>query len=306
MSEFAQPSQRRSAIDGLAVAMMLGLTFSWGLNQVAVKIGNTGFNPVLAVVVRSAIGCVLVYLWCRYRRIPVFERDGTLWPGIAAGALFGTEFALIFAGLDVTTAARGTLMVNTMPFWVLVGSHFLLGEAISLRKLLGLLLAFVGIVLVFSDQLSLPGPEALRGDLMCLAAGVVWAATTLLIKKSRLNDASAEKTLLYQLVVSTFFVIPIVPIAGPLLRDVSALAVSSLLFQGIVIVAFTYVLWFWLVREYPASGLSSFAFLTPAFGVLCGWLILDEPISWRIFTALGLIAVGLMVVNRPARRSPPG
>ncbi len=306
MSELVQASRRRSAIDGLAVAMMIGLTFSWGLNQVAVKIGNTGFNPVFAVVVRSAIGCVLVYLWCRYRRIPIFGRDGTLWPGIAAGVLFGTEFLLLFLGLDLTTVARGTLMLNTMPFWVLLGGHFLLGESFSLRKFLGLLLAFAGIVMVFSDELSLPDPAALRGDMMCLAAGAVWAATLILIKKSRLNDASAEKTLLYQLLVSTFFVVPFVPVAGSLLRDVSTLAVSALLFQGIVIVAFTYVLWFWLVRQYPASGLSSFAFLSPAFGVLCGWLILDEPISWRIFTALGLIAVGLVIVNRPVRRSPPG
>lgn len=299
-------SGRRTSIDGFAAGLMVALTFAWGLNQVAIKVTNDGFNPMLSVVVRSSLAFLLVYLWCVWRRIPLFERDGTLWPGLLAGALFGAEFALIFLGLDDTTAARGALMINTMPFWVLLGGHFLLGERISGQKFAGLGLAFAGVALVFSDELSLPGPEAIRGDLLCLAAGVLWAATTLVIKGSRLAEASAEKTLLYQLAVSAVILVPFVPMAGPLLRDVSALATGALLFQAVVIVAFTYVLWFWLMRRYPASGLSSFAFLSPVFGVLCGGLLLGEPLSWRIFVALVLIALGLLTVNRPVRRTLPG
>lgn len=306
MSEATVRADVQPSVDGFAAAMMLALTFSWGLNQVAVKVANIGYNPVFSVLVRSAIACVLVYLWCRYRRIPVFERDGTLVAGIMVGVLFGAEFALIFAGLDYTTAARGALMINTMPFWVLIGAHFMLGERITLRKLAGLLLAFIGVVLVFSDELSLPDAAAIRGDMLCLGAGVLWAATTLVIKRSKLSSASAERTLLYQLAVSAVFVVPFVPLAGPVVREAGALATASLAFQAVYIAAFTYVLWFWMVRRYPAAGLSSFAFLTPAFGVLCGGLLLNEPLSIRIFLALGLIAAGLLVVNRPVRRTLPG
>ena len=60
------------------------------------------------------------------------------------------------------------------------------------------------------------------------------------------------------------------------------------------------------MRRYPACGWSSFAFLTPAFGVLCAGLVLNEPLSMRIFAALILIAVGLLFVNRPLRRTLPG
>lgn len=306
MSQPATVGGARPAIDAFAAAVMIGLTLSWGFNQVLVKVSNTGYNPIFSVLARSAIACVLVWLWCRYRRIPLFERDGTLWPGILAGALFGFEFALIFLGLDFTTAARATLMVNSMPFWVLLGGHFLLGERITMQKFAGLALAFAGVVLVFSDELSVPGPDAIWGDLMCLAAGILWAATMLVIKGTKLSAASAEKTLLYQLFVSAIILVPFVPLAGPVLRDVTPLATGSLLLQAVFIVAFTYVLWFWLMRRYPASGLSSFAFLTPAFGVMCAGLLLNEPLSIRIFGALALIGAGLLVVNRPVRRSLPG
>lgn len=305
MSGATQTFDRRDAVDTAAVGFMILLTFSWGLNGVAAKLANEGYNPIFLNVARSAIGGVLVFLWCRYRGIPLFRNDGTLWAGIAAGLLFGGEFTLIFVGLEYTTVARSSLLVNTMPFWILIGAHFLLGERMSVQKLLGLLLAFGGVVLIFSDKLSIPGPDALTGDLFSLGAGLLWALTTLVIKGTKLSTASAEKVLLYQLAVSALMAIPLVPLAGPMLREVAPLATGALLFQAIYVVAFTYILWFWLMRRYPAAGLSSFTFLTPAFSVICGWLLLDEPLTWKIFLALGLIGAGLIIVNRPVRKQVP-
>ncbi len=120
--------------------MMIGLTLSWGLNGVAAKLSNTGYSPVFLTLVRSALAGALVFAWCRWRGIRLFERDGTLWAGLLAGLLFALEFLLIFVGLDFTSVARSTLLVNTMPFWMAVGGHLFLGERMSARKLAGLLL----------------------------------------------------------------------------------------------------------------------------------------------------------------------
>ena len=300
--EGAAAAAARTEIDGFAVAVMLLLAFSWGLNQVAIKVSNGGYNPMFGVFVRAAGGGGLIFLWCRWRGIALFSRDGTLWAGLAAGVLFGLEFILIFIGLEFTSAARSVLMVNTMPFWMLLGGHFLLGEKMSAQKFAGLVLAFGGVVLIFSDRLSLPGPQAIWGDLMCLLAGMLWAGTVLLVRVTRLAGTSAEKTLLYQLLVSGLMALPLIPLYGPLLREVTPAATAALAFQTCFVVAFTYVLWFWMVRRYPAAGLSSFTFLSPAFGVILAGLLLDEPMTARILGALALIALGLVLVNRPSRR----
>lgn len=296
---------RRDAMDTLGVAIMLGLTLSWGLNGVAVKISSVGYSPVAMLLARSGVAAVLIFFWCRFRGIALFQRDGTLVSGLIAGALFFSEFIVILFAFEYTTAARGTLLINTMPFWMLIGAHFLLGERMSVRKFAGLVLAFVGVAVVFSDKLSAPGPDALKGDLMFVLAGALWAATTLVIKGSKLANASAEKMLLYQLSVSAVLGAMLVPFAPPLLREVSALATASLVFQTVFIVAFTYCLWFWVVRRYPAAGLSSFTFLTPAFGVLGAAVVLNEPLGPRIIVALVLIAIGLIVVNRPSKPKNP-
>lgn len=292
---------RRDAVDAAAVAIMIFLTFSWGLNGVAQKLSNVGFNPVFGSLFRAVLGALLIYIWCLARGIPLFKRDGTLPAGLLAGFLFGAEFLCIFVAFDYTSLGRGSLMVNTMPFWVLIGAHFLLGERMSLMKVAGIALAFSGVFVIFSDRLGSPGPDAWIGDLLTLLGGILWAATTLVIKKSRLATAGAEKLLLYQLAVSAVMSVPLLFVAGPIVRAISPLSVSALLFQGIFVVAFTYLVWFWLMRRYPAAGLATFAFLTPVFSVLLGGVLLDEPLTWKIGLALALIAGGLVIVNRPAK-----
>lgn len=292
---------RRDAVDAAAVAIMIFLTFSWGFNGVAQKLSNVGFNPVFGSLIRSALGALLVYGWCLARGVPLFNRDGTLPAGLLAGFLFGAEFLCIFIAFDYTSLGRGSLLINTMPFWVLIGAHFLLGERMSVAKVAGVALAFAGVFVIFSDRLGAPGPDVWIGDLLTLLSGILWAATTLVIKKSRLATTGPEKLLFYQLVVAAAMSAPLLLVAGPAFRAVSALSISALLFQAIFVVAFTYLIWFWLMRRYPAAGLASFAFLTPAFSVLLGGLLLGEQLTWRIAIALVLIASGLIIVNRPAK-----
>ncbi|MGO1160355.1 DMT family transporter [Brucella pseudogrignonensis] len=288
----------KAAFDGLAIALVMFIMFTWGLNQVAIKIGNRGFNPMLMAAGRSALGGVCVFLWCYWKHIPLFRRDGTLKPGILAGLLFGVEFVLIFLAMELTSVGRVALLMNVMPFWVAIGSHFLLGERMSMRAFIGMCVAFFGVVIVFADNSSRPGPYALYGDILALISGMLWGMTTIVIKRSKLASAAPEKTLLYQLAVAAIVPLPFMFISGPLIREPDLLSVLSFLFQSMFVVAVTYPLWFWMISRYPASKLSNFAFLTPAFGVLLSGLLVNETLGWKIFAALALIGLGLIIINR--------
>ncbi len=298
-----RPLPTNAPLDGFATALVIAIMFSWGLNQVAIKVAIRGFDPMLMAAGRSALAGLCVFLWCRLHGIPLFAHDGTLAAGMAAGLLFGVEFIMIFMAMDMTSVGRVTLLMNLMPFWVAIGGHFLLGERMSLRAVIGMVIAFIGVYIVFSDRVGRPGPLALYGDIIAICSGFLWGMTSLVIKRSRLVSAPPEKVLLYQLVVASVVPLPLLGAAGPIIRDVNMLSIIAFLFQSLFVTAFTYLLWFWMFRRYSVSKLSNFAFLTPAFGVILSAVLLGEHLSWKMFASLFLIAAGLFVINRPPRKA---
>jgi drug/metabolite transporter (DMT)-like permease len=253
---------------------------------------------------RSIGSAVLLIGWARWRGVPLVVRDGTLVPGLIAGLLFAGEFLLLYWGLTFTTASRGVLFLYMAPFVTAIGAHFAVpGDRLTRQKSAGLLIAFAGIAVAFADALRLPSGDELVGDLLSLGAAIAWGATTVVVKASRLRSASAERTLLYQLGVSAFVLTAIAIATGePGITRATPLVVGALAYQIIIVAFASYAAWFWLVTRHPPSRLAAFTFLTPAFGVAFGGLLLDEPIGPALLLALALIAAGIYLVNRP---SPP-
>jgi drug/metabolite transporter (DMT)-like permease len=282
---------------------LVGLCALWGLGQVAIKVGNTGISPLLNAGLRSTGAAILVMGWCRWRGIRLVQRDGTFLPGIAAGVLFAVEFLLLYVGLEYTTAARSVVFLNTSPFFVALGAHWVLAnDRLTVTKSIGLLAAFTGVAVAFSDGLHAPTMRMLLGDAMALAAALAWGATTVLIKATQLARIEPERTLLYQLVVSAIALIAASLAIGEVgIVDASPLVLSALAYQTIIVAFISYIAWFWFVAHYAASRVSSFIFLTPVFGVLAGALLLREPITTRLIVALALIATGIYITNRSAR-----
>jgi len=274
---------------------------SWGFNNVAIKLAIHDIPPLIQSSARSLIAALLVGAWTQARGIPLFKRDGTLWAGILAGILFALEFLLIYRGLVWTTATRGVLFLYLAPFFVVIGSRWLVpGDHFHLSQWLGLLLSFVGIVIAFGLPTPAADPRQVLGDLMLVGGASAWAATTLTIKASALNRISAEKTLLYQLVVSA----PLLSLGAIVLSEritamPSAVALGAFAYQTIYVVSITFTIWFALVVRYSAARLSVFTFLAPLFGVAAGHLVLGEPLTPAFAVAVALVAAGLLLVNRP-------
>jgi drug/metabolite transporter (DMT)-like permease len=291
----------KTELDRFAIGLMVVLCTIWGLQQVAIKLASAGISPVWQAGLRSIGATVIVVGWALARGVKLFGRDHSLLPGLLAGALFAGEFALIFTGLQYTTASRGVIFLYTAPFFVALGAVWLLPQEHMRRKQwTGMALAFVGVLALFGENLFVPAAGAWVGDLMLLGAAVLWAATTLTVKASVLNRGAVEKTLLYQLGVSALLLPPLsLALGEPGVFAPTAMVWANLLFQAVIVAGVSYLAWFWLVREYPATRLSSFSFLTPVMGVLAGGLLLGEALTPAVFAALFLVGSGIWVANRP-------
>jgi len=296
-----QHSPQSRPLDPLAIALTVALCLIWGFNQVAVKLAIHDIPPLIQCVIRSVVATVLVLAWTQFRGIPLFKRDGTLLAGIIAGVLFALEFLLIYRGLLYTTATRAVLFLYTAPFLVVLGARWLVkGDHFHLMQWSGMALSFAGIVIAFGLPTPAADPHQMLGDVMMVGAAIAWAATTLVIKVSRLNQVSSEKTMLYQLVVSVPLLAAGVLVFGEHIDAMpSAVALGALAYQAVWVVCVTYMAWFALIVRYSASRLSSFTFLTPLFGVVAGHIVLNEPLSPPFALAAALVAIGLVLVNRP-------
>lgn len=300
----AQPSTahpvRKTRLDGLAIGLLLVCCAFWGLQQILIKTSVVEMPPLWQATLRFAGATALLWLWCLWRGLPLFERDGTLRAGLLAGGLFAGELTCIYIGLQFTTASRLTVFLYTAPFVVaLLLPRFVATERLQGMQWLGLSVAFAAVGLAFGEGFSGGQPRQWLGDALGLAGGALWGLTTLTLRTTRLTQASAEKTLFYQVAV-TAMVVPVLSLmrGEPWGWHYSTWAWTSLALQTVVGAFATYLAWMWMLRHYPATHMSSFTFLTPMFALLFGVLLLGEPLSMQLLLALAGVTAGIVLVNR--------
>jgi drug/metabolite transporter (DMT)-like permease len=235
--------------------------------------------------------------------VRLFERDGSLWPGLLAGGLFAAEFACIYLGLLYTSASRLTVFLYTAPFWVAaLVPLFVKSERLRPVQWLGMACAFVAVAFAMREGLRAEGANAANsawGDLLGLAAGALWGLTTVTIRAKNLTRIAPEKLLFYQ-IATTAVAVPWISVAlGERWHfDWSALAWGSMLAQTVIGAFASYLAWMWMLGRYPATKISVFVFLTPLFALLFGTWLLGEAATPTLLGALGLVALGIVLVNR--------
>ena len=293
------------SLSAQAIGLMLMLCFSWGFNQIAVKLALPDIPPLWQGATRSMAALPVLLLIAHFRGVKLFERDGTLRAGLLLGVTFGMEFVLVYRGLELTSASRAVVFLYTAPFFVALGSFRLLGERLRVLQWGGLALSFAGVALA----IGVPQPDVdasvLWGDLLIVGGGALWAATTLIVKATALRHAPAEKALIYQVAIS----IPILGMAAFSFGETvthfpGPLALSLMAYQAIWVVGLTFLLWFVLVQSYSASKLSAFTFITPLFGVAASYFILHDRLTPIFGAAALLVIAGLYLVNRPHPGDP--
>ena len=293
-------SARKHHLDGLAVSLLLACCLFWGFQQVLIKATLPEIPPMFQASLRLAGATALLGLWCWWRGIALFQRDGSGRAGLLAGALFGAEFACIYLGLQYTSASRLTVFLYTSPYWVAaLLPLWVASERLQRWQWAGLLCAFVAVLFALREGFTAGSAAMLRGDLLALLAGMLWGLTTVVIRASGLTRISAEKLLFYQLAVSALaFPALSLSLGEAWVWHFSAFALTSLLLQTVIGAFASYLAWMWMLGHYPATRISVFVFLTPLFALLFGALWLRETVTPSLLAALVLVGVGIVLVNR--------
>lgn len=271
-----------------AVLVLILLTIIWGYSWPIVKIALYDAPVLPFAALRTAIGALGLLLYLRFLSGAPF-RPGPLTPILVLASLQTTGFSLLSA-LPVLAGGAGktSVLVFTMPFWLLLFAHPVLGERIRGAQWLSVALSFAGLALII-EPWKLKG--TLAGNLSAVAAGVCWAASAVYVKWYRARKpVDLANLTTWQMVAGMFplaLLAWIVP-TGPVHWTMSFTA--SVLFLGLLSNALGWVLWMYVLQHLPAgvAGLSILAI--PAIAVISAWIHLGErPLPLEL---VGMTLVG--------------
>ena len=281
----------------MASVLAIFLCVLFGANTVAIKFALTGLGLFTAAAVRFSIAVVAIFLWTRFTHQSIRFKKGQAHQLFIISILFVAQIGLFYSGLSKTYASRGVLIVNLVPFLVLLMSHFFTqDDRITPGKLVGILLGFSGILFLFLQKGDLSS-ELKTGDLLVLCATLLWACSGVYTKKV-IHHYPPFQITFYPLMLA----VPLLYIAAflfdkPMVKDPGGGVLAAILYQGLITGSFGFVAWNGLLQRYGAVSLHTFIFIMPVVGVLLGGLLLKEPITGNILMALVFIGIGIFVTQ---------
>lgn len=292
----------RKALDQTASSLMIVLCMVWGLQQVILKMAASDISPLMQIALRSGLAALLLLPLVLLDQKSQLMNPKNVKAGALVAVLFSLEFFLLAQALQLTSASHAVVLLYTAPIFVALGLHWKLpSERLTLLQWTGIGIAFIGIVVTFirPQQIGVNTfqQQMLWGDLYALAAAIAWAATTVTVRLSSLAQAAVAQTLFYQLAGSFILLLGLAFFMGQAIVQWTPLVIASLTFHTLIVSFASFLAWFWLLRNYLASRLGVFSFLTPLFGIIFGVWLLDENIEANFIFGTALVLLGILVVS---------
>ena len=273
------------------------LCMLFGGNAVAIKFSLSGVGPFTAAGLRFGISAFVIYIWATFKKQPLRINKKQALQLFILSQFFIMQSTFLYLGLTKTTASHGVLIINLLPFFVMVMAHFFIpGDHITFKKVLGLICGFLGVVVLFFDNHGL-SHDLIIGDLMILFTAFFWGCNIIYAKRI-INDFNVIQITWYPMVIST----PLFLLGGYLwdsqmVKTLNSTIINALLYQSVIAAAYGFIAWNNLLQKFGATALHSFIFLMPLSGVFFSVVLLGEPLSIYLVLSIMMIISGLFIVN---------
>ena len=279
-----------------------GLCVLFGANAVAIKVTLSGLGAFTSAGLRFALAAVTIAAWAVASGRKIRMQLKRMPPLLLLAVLFWAQLSLFYNGLARTHAARGVLLVNLLPFFILLFSGlFKQGEKLALNKWIGILLGFCGVVLLFAQK-TVFSASLHRGDIMVLLATLLWSFSTLYTKHI-IRHYRPYEIVFYQMMFSApLFLGAAFLFDRPMIEQLNHAVVGAFVYQTWVTASFGFIAWNNLLKRQGAVALHTFVFIMPVAGVILSGLILKESMQPNLLLAMVFIVAGIMIVQFGSRR----
>jgi drug/metabolite transporter (DMT)-like permease len=284
-----------------ALLFILLCVLFWGISFISTKVVLVQIPPATIVLYRQIIACLALISLLPFWRCPSLPTREDAWR-IAASAFFGIVmyFILENRGLEHTTASNASLIVSALPIFTLLGEALLYHKKVGRRMMMYLIISILGVYLVVSinGRLDLSSSQ-LFGNLQVLGAMACWVAYTLL-NKGTAERSSSLNIIFYQSLAAVFLCIPFAVQEKE--RWISPLELSSatwlnVIFLGMFCSGWAYVFYIRALGRLGPTISAAFLNLIPVVTAVCGYLLLQERLTWVQVLGMTLIMLALYKLN---------
>ena len=292
------------------LAAILAILF-WGTTYALSKfVVPDPLSPITFTAIRSVLGfgSLLIYLvLSRQIRLflQVFRKH--IWAFLIIGSIFYTgAYVVQYWGISHTTATHQAIISETQTFWVVLINLFIFKQKPRKIFILGAFLAFIGVVLVATNDDFSVSPDTITGDTISIFAFILWGAYTAFSKPLTGQERPIFVTIA-TIFWGTVFIVPISLILGGVseMSQLSGDQWAIMVYLGIICVGLTFVLWNYALsnKEVPSENISLFTMLTPIIGITTSYLWLGETITPRIIVGCAIILLALFLAEYPEKGS---
>ena len=293
---------RSKAIFALALVCIL-----WGTTWIASKEGVRHMPALQLAGIRQLIAGVLYVGFFLYKKIPLPK--GKEWiPVLVLSFLnFIMSNGLSTWGVQYISAGLGSIMGAIFPLWLVVIGLFISKDKIPRKALIGLLLGFSGVCVIFYDHLQdFLNPDFLKGIILSLIATWTWAVATLYTKKQAVKF-NPYFSLGLQMLISAITLISFTSATG------NAVDINKIPWQSWASIAYlvmfgsliAFICYLYALQNLPTEQASIYAYINPMVAVICGWLVFNEKITVFITVGGAVTLLGVYLVNKAFKAIPP-
>ncbi|MFN7770447.1 MAG: DMT family transporter [Planctomycetaceae bacterium] len=307
----APPAATPAPVGPGTAALALLTSALWGGTPTAIRFATDSLPPVMVAAIRFGLAALFMLFWIRWEGVGLQIRRDQWRPILGASLLLFVQIVTFNWGVAGSNSSHGSLFINTFLFWVGPIEHFITRtDRLTLRKTLGLVLAGLASLGVLAADgrgtslASVPRDEVtLAGDLVLLLSGLL-LGIKIVYTKLAVRRVEPGKLIFWHDVFGTaLFLVYSGMFETTSGRALTAPAIWGLLYQGILVGGFCFAIQAVQLKHHSASQIAVFSAATPLFGIVFGWWLRGDPLSWWLLAASAGVGWGILLVTRAATKA---
>lgn len=286
--------EKRISPDKKGITLAFILSILWSGNPISIKAGLEDAPPLRLGWMRFVLGGIVAILWSLYNKEAIKFKKSDVIPLIGTGLLFSVQLGFMNIGQNYTSGGHGVIMITTFPLWASIFSHlFIPNDKLTRFKIFGMIIAYIGVIILFWESISNSSNNYLIGDLLMLTSAILLGARQIYISQISQGLNQGEIKILYtQAFVGTFTFFIFSQLFENSNFSISYNLVIALFYQGVIIAGFGFIGQTWLMKKYLPSRILIINISQPVFGVILAWVVLGEIPGFELVFATIFVLSG--------------